>query len=250
MATEDLKVLYKSNNFIIVNKNHDLIINSEDDSRISLHRQLVKTFPYLINKKLRFGFYFPHRLDYSTSGVMCIALSKKSCAAASLAFQEKSTRKYYLALVRGHVSKKCVELNNPIGERNEKGLKIMSCHSEQLLPAHSKLLVLERGLYESYPATKILLRPLTGRRHQLRVHCHAIGHTIIGDYTYSQRKDVTPPRMFLHSYRLIIPNDIEMLDLSTEDPFTEISTPGWLVVEKLQSLDDEAIRLLEEDWNG
>ncbi|KAK6641808.1 hypothetical protein RUM44_013525 [Polyplax serrata] len=126
----------------------------------------------------------------------------------------------------------------------------MSCHSEQLLPAHSKLLVLERGLYESYPATKILLRPLTGRRHQLRVHCQAIGHTIIGDYTYSQRKDVTPPRMFLHSYRLIIPNDIEMLDLSTEDPFTEISTPGWLVVEKLQSLDDEAIKLLEEDWNG
>lgn len=123
----------------------------------------------------------------------------------------------------------------------------MSCKGGQTQPACSRLLVLERGLYESYPATKVLLRPMTGRRHQLRVHCHIIGHTIVGDYTYSQRKDVTPPRMFLHSFRLIIPNNIELLDISTEDPFTETSTPGWLVVEKFQRLDNNAMKILEKD---
>ena len=77
----------------------------------------------------------------------------------------------------------------------------MSCKAKKSRPAQSKLLVLERGIYESYPATKVLLRPLTGRRHQLRVHCHTIGHTIVGDYTYSRRHDITPPRMFLHALR-------------------------------------------------
>lgn len=70
--------------------------------------------------------------------------------------------------------------------------------------AHTRLAVLERGMYMSYPATKVLLSPVTGRRHQLRVHCSTIGHTIVGDYTYSGRKDTSPSRTFLHSYRYYI----------------------------------------------
>lgn len=68
--------------------------------------------------------------------------------------------------------------------------------------AHTRLAVLERGVYMSYPATKVLLLLVSGRRHQIRVHCSEIGHTIVGDYTYSGRRDATPNRTFLHSYRL------------------------------------------------
>jgi len=67
--------------------------------------------------------------------------------------------------------------------------------------SHTRLVVLERGVYMSYPATKVLLLLITGRRHQIRVHCSTIGHTIVGDYTYSGRKDTSPNRTFLHSYR-------------------------------------------------
>lgn len=67
--------------------------------------------------------------------------------------------------------------------------------------AHTQLTVLERGIFMSYPATKVLLLLITGRRHQIRVHCSNIGHTIIGDYTYSNRKDISPSRTFLHAYR-------------------------------------------------
>ena len=63
------------------------------------------------------------------------------------------------------------------------------------------LLVLELGFIDNKPATKILLYPKTGRRHQLRVHCLYIGHTIIGDYTYSGKKDTAPYRTFLHALR-------------------------------------------------
>ena len=53
------------------------------------------------------------------------------------------------------------------------------------------------------------MEPLTGRRHQLRVHCHSLGHTVLGDYTYSDRSDTKPDRMYLHAYKIQLPNSIE-----------------------------------------
>ena len=55
----------------------------------------------------------------------------------------------------------------------------------------------------------VIMEPLTGRRHQLRVHCHSLGHTILGDYTYSDRSDTKPNRMYLHAYKIQLPNSIE-----------------------------------------
>lgn len=67
--------------------------------------------------------------------------------------------------------------------------------------SYTVLIVLEHGLWKDKPVTKVLLTPGTGRRHQLRVHCHCIGHTILGDYTYSGGKDIEPHRTYLHSLR-------------------------------------------------
>ena len=53
------------------------------------------------------------------------------------------------------------------------------------------------------------MEPLTGRRHQLRIHCHSLGHTILGDYTYSDRNDTKPKRMYLHAYKINLPNTLE-----------------------------------------
>ena len=53
------------------------------------------------------------------------------------------------------------------------------------------------------------MEPLTGRRHQLRAHCHSLGHTILGDYTYSDRSDTNPDRMYLHAYKITLPNSVE-----------------------------------------
>ena len=72
-------------------------------------------------------------------------------------------------------------------------------------PSRTEITVLEHGHYRGQPVTKVLLRPISGRRHQLRLHTQAIGHAIVGDVTYG------PPlvdgqeeahRMMLHAYRL------------------------------------------------
>ena len=60
---------------------------------------------------------------------------------------------------------------------------------------------------------------ISGRSHQLRVHCLSRGHQIIGDYCYSNRTDVKPYRMMLHAYRLVIPMKRETIDVTAPDPF-------------------------------
>lgn len=103
----------------------------------------------------------------------------------------------------------------------------------------TQLFVLEHGTYDGYNASKILLKPVTGRRHQLRVHCYEIGHSIIGDYTYGDEIDKLAPRMYLHACRLSIQNRIENIDIQTEDPFSEQLLDGkWLTITLLKSLSD------------
>ena len=173
----------------------------------SLQLQIKKLFPDLANPNLQHDFYFVHRLDYATSGIICIPLHKKACSAATAAFSERKTKKYYLALLRGHVAQEVMDMSKSIGEdksrRNDNHRMCTSTDPHCVSPrsAHTRMLVLQRGVYDAYPATKVLLRPITGRRHQIRVHCADIGHTIVGDYTYSNRRDVQPHRMFLHAFR-------------------------------------------------
>lgn len=62
--------------------------------------------------------------------------------------------------------------------------------------------VLETGRFRGQPVTKLLLRPHTGRRHQLRLHTLHMGHPILGDATYAGGRDTQPQRMCLHAHSL------------------------------------------------
>ena len=74
-------------------------------------------FPSMATTHLRHGFHFVHRLDYSTSGLILLALNKKAASIASEAFSSRKTKKYYIALVRGHVSQELMDLQVPIGNK-------------------------------------------------------------------------------------------------------------------------------------
>jgi len=69
----------------------------------------------------------------------------------------------------------------------------------------TKLEILEYGFYSGKPVTKVRLSPVTGRRHQLRVHCNSIGFPIVGDATYNEHYDTyRSERMMLHAHYLCI----------------------------------------------
>ncbi len=76
-------------------------------------------------------------------------------------------------------------------------------------PSLTELTVLSHGYIHSKPVTKVLLKPHSGRRHQLRLHTLGIGHPIVGDATYGHEKTLKAEehvlRMALHAYRLTLP---------------------------------------------
>ncbi|XP_076280913.1 RNA pseudouridylate synthase domain-containing protein 1 [Lasioglossum baleicum] len=222
----NVNILHHSEHFLVVSKPYDMYINSNNpEKKNTLQSELKKILPNLANPSLLHEFHFVHRLDYVTSGVICIALNKKAARAASNAFETRTAKKFYLALLHGHINEPHLVIDKAIGiDIREKMGNHRMCvndndHCEKPRKSCTILVVLERGFRNGKPATKVLLCPETGRRHQLRVHCSYIGHTVIGDYTYSERKDVEPYRTFLHSFRLILNNDVESLDVKSTDPF-------------------------------
>eukprot|EP00058_Branchiostoma_floridae_P005746 XP_002591234.1 hypothetical protein BRAFLDRAFT_106462 [Branchiostoma floridae] len=233
-----VEVLYRSGNFLVVNKPYDVVLNWDDPSRTdTLQHLLQERFPDLVDQSLKHCFRFVHRLDYSTSGPICIALNKKAAGHAGKAFSQKQVIKQYLALVRGHISEDHLSINKAIGEQGTPDAPVPMCVEgtpgcQHLRDAVTQLTVVEKGLYEGQPATKVNLCPMTGRRHQLRVHCQSIGHPIVGDYTYSCRQDTTPYRMMLHAQRLVIPLKGEVIDIETDDPFTTTFDPHWQTAER------------------
>lgn len=246
---QEVEVVYQNENYLVVNKPFDLLINSEETNKEdTLHLRLEKQFPTLISKEVKFSFYFPHRLDYSTSGLMIIALNKKACNLMCTCFEKKKVKKYYLALVRGILSKEIIDVHHSIGYNAEElnrsnGMCSPEFNSTCMRPksAHTRILTLSYGLYKAYPCTKVLLKILTGRRHQIRVHCSNLGHTIVGDYTYSRRKEIGPPRQMLHAYRLAVDN-MPNFDLKTKDPFDEGEVlTDWRVVQTINNLTDKGV---------
>lgn len=252
---DQLEVLYSSNSFLILNKKHDLLINSDSPSENTLQTMLRRSFPNMVDEKLTHSFRFVHRLDYSTSGAICIALDKKSAAQATKLFENRKTKKYYLAVVRGHVSQDEIHVETSIGADSRPSHAHKMCCGDTPYCVHPRhaytdILVLERGICYNYPATKVLLNPLTGRRHQLRVHCASLGHTIVGDYTYSNRKDSEPWRMFLHAHRLVLPFPTQTIDVTAPDPFTAINPRNkWIPVEILNRVDDDTYRKIDNNLN-
>ncbi|XP_059050322.1 RNA pseudouridylate synthase domain-containing protein 1-like [Achroia grisella] len=231
-----LKKLYENENYVIVNKPYDMYINTDDENEkntvtchIACHDSHLSTSTHPL--------HFVQRLDYATSGVLCIAKNKAAAATAGKLFEKRETRKYYLAIVRGHVKFELADVQYNVGidpataDSSHKMLALtdntITC--VQSRRAHTRVLVLETGFYNEEPVSVVLLKPITGRRHQLRVHCSALGHTILGDYTYSNTIDSSPHRMFLHATRLVLPLQQGPLDIQTSEPFfqDEQFTTKW-----------------------
>lgn len=247
-----LRVLYQSDDYIVVDKHWDIRIDSKMwYEKYTVQAQLRYRFPQLADPSTYYGFRFCHQLDFSTSGALCVALNKAAAGRAYRCFKDRTVTKAYLALVRGWVEEETQTLDFSIGKNSSEGKTHMMCIEgtegcENPKPCQTELTVLEYGLYDGDPVTKVLLQPLTGRTHQLRVHCSAIGHPIVGDFTYSSGADDAPYRMMLHAHLLRIPLEPEPLLVTAGDPFLPAEDAKWLPQRSLRTLAATVEALLEQ----
>lgn len=108
--------------------------------------------------------FLVHRLDAQTEGLMLLAHSKRAAAALSKSFSTRLVEKTYQAEVQGAFPDEAVTANEPI----------------EGLAAETHIRLLESGATSSM----VECRPVTGRKHQVRIHLAALGHPLVGDHLY------------------------------------------------------------------
>jgi RluA family pseudouridine synthase len=158
---------------VVVNKPSGLLaIPDRYDESLPSVKSLVRE---------RFGHaYTVHRLDRDTSGVMIMALTPEAHKALSMQFEGHAVTKTYLAVVSGVVDRDEIAIDIPIAaDTRRKGLMKPSAKGKE---AHTILRVLERFRL----ATLVECDLITGRQHQIRVHCSAIGHPLLVDPDYGR----------------------------------------------------------------
>jgi tRNA pseudouridine32 synthase / 23S rRNA pseudouridine746 synthase len=159
-----------------------------------------------------------HRLDFSTSGLMVIARNPESHRELSRQFQDRETKKTYIAKVYGHPEKESGEVNVSLRcDLERRPLQIIDHKYGKA--AQTFWQILER--HENSCSMELI--PVTGRTHQLRVHMQALGHPILGDELYGhEAASALADRLFLHARKLTIthPTDNNRLTfLSAIEPF-------------------------------
>lgn len=161
-----------------------------------------------------------HRLDKDTSGVLLVARTPGSAAYFSKRFSGRSAKKIYWALVIGVPDVKEGVIEAPLAKQPGSGGEKMHVDHEGGQPAKTKYRVVDAV---GKKAAWLELQPLTGRTHQLRVHCAAMDHPIVGDGKYGGKEAFLTGsisrKMHLHARRLIIDSpDGGKLDVTADLP--------------------------------
>lgn len=136
-----------------------------------------------------------HRLDRDTSGVMVFARTRLAQRHLGWQFERRQVAKAYVARVAGAVRGEAGRIALPLACDWPNRPRQMVCH-DRGRPAVTDWRVLAR----EGGATRLELRPLTGRSHQLRVHLAAIGHPVLGDPFYGDPG--AADRLQLHAARI------------------------------------------------
>jgi 23S rRNA pseudouridine955/2504/2580 synthase len=151
-----------------------------------------------------------HRLDRDTSGVLVVAKRRAVAAKLGRAFQTRSVRKIYWALVKGvpkppqgKIEAALVKASGPEGDRVRKA---RPGEQDRAQSAVTHYAVVDRA---GQTASFVSLKPVTGRQHQLRAHMAILGHPILGDQKYQGDQDLPAGienRLHLHARRISFPH--------------------------------------------
>ncbi|MDE2362796.1 MAG: RNA pseudouridine synthase [Hyphomicrobiales bacterium] len=156
---------------------------------------------------LRFGLprrpSLAHRLDRDTSGCLVLGRHRKALERLMKLFKNGEIDKTYWAVVEGGPASDEGLIDLPLGRLDPaRGWWMKVDPAGQ--PSQTKWRVMGRGEFEGRPVAWLALEPLTGRTHQLRVHCAAEGFAILGDAIYGSGSVGGMP-LHLHAREIVVP---------------------------------------------
>jgi tRNA pseudouridine32 synthase/23S rRNA pseudouridine746 synthase len=205
---EPLNILYQDDDLLVLSKPSGLL---SVPGRAAEHADCLESraraeFP---------GALLVHRLDLETSGVFIMALNKESQVKLGRQFENRETEKRYIARVWGMPEEDAGRVDLPLRCDWENRPRQMVCH-EHGKPAQTDWEVLER---EAEGFTRMMLKPVTGRSHQLRVHMEALGHPILGEVFYAHEEaEKAAERLQLHAQSLSVYHPVSGDKITFTDP--------------------------------
>ena len=221
-----LDILWEDRDVLVLDKPPGLVVHpAPGHASGTLVNALLHHIPDLegIGGTLRPGIV--HRLDKDTSGVLVVGKTPRAQSGLSNQFKARAVAKEYIALAYGRMPAPSGRINRPVG-RHPTDRKRMSTVGKNGRPAET---LWEQT--ESLPATTLLSLDLkTGRTHQIRVHCAAIGHPLVGDPIYGSEKAMkgapervqavlrSADRQMLHARRLRFVHPVSNRFLEFEAP--------------------------------
>jgi 23S rRNA pseudouridine955/2504/2580 synthase len=198
----EARVLHRDDHVLVIDKPPGLAVQGGTGTRHHLDAML---------DAFRFGGERPrlvHRLDKDTSGVLVLARTASAAAMLARAFRSRKVYKLYWAVVAGVPRPSSGKIDLGLAKRAGRHGERMEPDSEAGLRAVTEFRIIE---HVGRRAAWLLLEPLTGRTHQLRVHCAAIGTPILGDGKYGGAEavlegDQISRKLHLHARWIEIPH--------------------------------------------
>ena len=204
-------ILYESAGLLIINKPHGLAVHGGSGINLGLIESLRQLYPNERSLEL------VHRLDRDTSGCIMVAKKRSTLRAIHAQLREGGIAKVYQALVIGGWPRSCQKVDAPL-------MKNVVQSGERMVRVAQdgkRCITSYRVLQNLGQFTLIEAKPITGRTHQIRVHCQHMGHPIVGDPKYGLddvnliQRQLGLNRLFLHAaqLRLVDPSTDKKIDV-------------------------------------
>ena len=183
---EDL-IIDNNEDFIVLNKSSGISVQGGTKSKKNLIDRFSKSKIFEGAKP-----FSVHRLDKETSGVFIMAKNRKSAQLLTSLFRLRKVHKTYLAICHGEIEKNFGEWNDDLIRYDNKK-KIIE-----------KAKTIYKVLDKNSNSSLVEMKPITGRKHQLRKQLFNIGHPIYGDDKYKLIDSIkkTNKNLMLHSYQI------------------------------------------------
>ena len=195
IKSNENQIIDNNDNFIVLNKSSGISVQGGTKSKKNLVDIFAKSEVFKNTKP-----YSVHRLDKDTSGVFIMAKNRESAQLLTSLFRLRKVHKTYLAICHGEMDRNTGAWNDDL-IRYDGDKKIIE-----------KAKTLYRVLDKNSEASLVELKPITGRKHQLRKQLYAIGQPIYGDtkYKLSNSTKGLNKNLMLHSYQIrFMINDVK-----------------------------------------
>lgn len=202
------EVLFENDDLLVIDKATNVSVLADRGGEACLWDHLKDTYqtPLLV-----------HRLDKGTSGVMAVALNLSTQSALTRAFMERRVIKLYLARIVGNLDLTGTgTIDLPLRRGRKSRFRVAGQRDAIVRSGDTWTLPEANQGHASVTRCRrvhaaedncVILKPLTGRTHQLRVHLSWIGHPIVGDSLYGKptSPEQVADRLMLHAHKLTLP---------------------------------------------